>query len=190
MRVLLCGMFLYASAQTVQVLNLTAYYGRWIQIYSDYAVQASFERNLVCDSAYYYPYPNNTVAVVNSGNYESPVGNLSQVYGWAAQDDPSLPGQLTVHLDVTGGVGAPYWIYKLGPIINKQYQYSVVSDDVKLTLFVLARNYTTFFNLYAEDVVTWLFRNGFNGVINSPIPTPQDGCTYPYHWSEGMQGLF
>lgn len=186
-------MLWYVSAQTVQVLNLTAYYGRWIQLYSDYAVQASFERNLVCDSAYYYPYPNDTVAVVNSGNYESPLGNLSQVYGWAAQGDPSKPGQLTVHLNTGKGgsdFGAPYWVYKLGPIVNTQYQYSVVSDDLKLTLFVLARNYTSFFNLYAEEVLTWLFRNGFNGVINSPIPTPQDGCVYPYHWTEGTRYSF
>jgi len=148
-------------------------------MYSDYAVKASFEHNIVCDSAYYYSYPNGTIAVVNSGNYNTSSGNLSQVRGWAEQDDPKDPGKLTVHLQTAGGIGAPYWIYKLGPIVNGSYQYSIVSDDIKLTLFVLARNYTTFFNVYATDVVTWLFKNGFHGVFNSPIPTEQIGCTYP-----------
>jgi len=148
-------------------------------MYSDYAVKSSFEHNIVCDSAYYFPYPNGTVAVVNSGNYNNASGNLSQVRGWAEQQNPNEPGQLMVHLRATGGIGAPYWIYKLGPIVDGSYQYSVVSDDIKLTLFVLARNYTTFFNEYVQEVVTWLFKNGFNGVFNSPIPTTQLNCVYP-----------
>ena len=177
--VALCWIVNTVTSQTVPSLRLSAYYGRWLQMYSDYAVKASFEHDIVCDSAYYYPYTNGTVAVVNSGNYYTASGNLSQVRGWAQQQNPSEPGRLTVHLQPTGGVGAPYWIYKLGPIVNGSYQYSVVSDDIKLTLFVLARNYTTFFDEYVQEVVTWLFRNGFNGVFNSPIPTNQTNCEYP-----------
>lgn len=169
----------YVYSQTVPAVNLTAYYGRWIQLYSDSVVVNTFEKNLVCDSAYYTPNKNNTISVVNSGNYMNAYGNISKVYGWANQPDLSQPGKLSVHLQPTGGIGAPYWIYKLGPIKENQYQYSIVSDEFKLTLFVLARNYTTFFTLYADEVLKWLFQNGFNGEINSPIPTNQTNCIYP-----------
>ena len=165
-----------AFSQTVPSLNVTAYYGKWVQIYSDYVVKDTFEKDLVCDSAYYFPYPNDTIAVVNSGNHNNANGNLSQVRGWASQDSAQQPGRLSVHLQATGGIGAPYWIYKLGPIVNDLYEYSIVSDDIKLTLFVLARNYTRFFRVYDSEVITWLFKNGFNGVLNSPIPTNQTNC--------------
>lgn len=166
-------------SQTVPVLKLNAYYGRWYQVYTDFTVKSTFEYNIICDSAYYYPYSNNTIAVVNSGNYGSYDGNLSIVKGWANQPDSSVPGKLSVHLQPTGGFPAPYWIYQLGPIVNGQYDYSIVSDDIKLTLFVLARNYTRFINSYNKDVVNWLFANGFNEWYNSPILTNQTNCVYP-----------
>lgn len=167
-----------AFAQTVPSLNTNAYYGRWYQLYSDFTVKSTFEHNIVCDSAYYYPYPNNSIAVVNSGNYDTYEGNVSIVKGWASYNS-TAPGKLTVHLQPTGGIPAPYWIYKLGPVINGQYSYSIVSDDIKLTLFVLARNVSDFNSKYNREVVDWLFANGFDKWYNQPIITNQSNCVYP-----------
>lgn len=166
-------------AQTVPSLNVNAYYGRWIQMYSNYFVKSTFEHNIVCDSAFYYPYHNKTVAVVNSGNVGDYNGTVSIVKGWAEQNNLNEPGKLTVHLQPTGGIPAAYWIYKLGPIVNGQYDYSIVSDNIKLSLFVLARNYTEFIYNYNNDVISWLFSNGFNNSYNRPIPTNQTNCKYP-----------
>jgi lipocalin len=168
------------NSQTVKYLNVSAYYGHWTQIYDDYAVRASFEHNISCDCAYYYPNPNQTIGVVNSGNRGNASGHPDIVRGWANIPNMSEPGKLLVHLQPTGGFGAPYWVYKLGPIENDQYQYSIVSDDIKLLLFVLARNYTEFFVKYNQEVLVWLFRNGFVGTFNHPIPTDQNGCIYSY----------
>lgn len=167
-------------AQTVPALNTTAYLGDWIQVYYDYAVKDTFEYDVVCDVAQYSQNSNGTVGVINSGNRYNASGSLDIVYGWAEQTNPKEPGQLSVHLQPTGGIGAPYWIYQLGPIVNGSYEYSIVSDDLKFTLFVLARNQTRFLKIYNTEVLTWLFRNGFDGIINKPIPTNQTGCVYPW----------
>lgn len=169
----------YAIAQTVPTLNMNAYYGRWVQMYSNYIVKSKLEKNIVCESAYYYPYPNNTIAVVNSGNIGGYDGNLSIVRGWAKTREDCVPGALTVYLKSTGGLPTSYWIYKLGPVVNGQYEYSVVSDEIKLSLFVLVRNYTKFVNEYNREVIEWLFANGFDHWYNLPILTNQSGCVYP-----------
>jgi lipocalin len=167
-------------SQTVPSVNITAYLGDWIQVYYDYAVKDTFEYDVVCDVAQYSLNGNGTIRVINSGNRDNTSGPLDIVYGWAEQNNPKEPGQLLVHLQPTGGIGAPYWIYQLGPIVNGSYQYSIVSDDLKFTLFVLARNRTDFLTHYNEEVLAWLFKNGFNGIINKPIVTNQTDCVYPW----------
>ena len=47
----------------------------------------------------------------------------------------------------------PDWVFKLGPIVNDQYEYSLITDGVPtLQLFVLARDPTTFFEKYDAEV--------------------------------------
>jgi lipocalin len=84
---------------------------------------------------------------------------------------------LTVHLQTTG-FGAPYWVYQLGPVENQEYQYSIVSDPLKFTLFVLARNVRRFMDLWNTNVTEWLKANGFVELWNTPILTTQEGCKY------------
>jgi len=43
---------------------------------------------------------------------------------------------------------------------------------------VLARNVTQFNNVYNASIYAELLNLGFNGPLNSPIPTIHDGCTY------------
>jgi len=173
------GIIGYAMAQTVPSVVLNSYYGRWYQVYSDFTVMSTFEFDRVCSSAYYYPYPNGTIAVVNSANKHNSTGPFDIVKGWANVPNASAPGKLSVHLKATGGIPAPYWIYKLGPIVNHQYQYSIVSDDIKLTLFVLSRNITDFNKKYNKEVVDWLFANDFVEWYNRPILSNQTNCVYP-----------
>ncbi len=74
---------------------------------------------------------------------------------------------------------APYWILELGPI-NKDglYDYAIVSDNIGLFLFVLARNVTEFNELYDAEVQVTLTELGFVGPL-APIPTNQSAdCIY------------
>ena len=55
-------------------------------------------------------------------------------------------------------------------------EYSVVSDPLELTLFVLARNYSTFFEKYNATVIDFLQENGYVTFLNTPLPTEWKGC--------------
>lgn len=175
---------LFAALAFAQVtdLNRTQYLGRWYQIYSDLFVDATFENSSFCDTADYGVYPNNTISVWNRERQYNTTGPERQIFGWAEAEDPSKPGELSVHLQTTG-FGAPYWIYQLGPVHQDQYEYSIVSDPFKLTLFVLARNVSKFMTHYNENVTEYLTEQGFTDLLNSPILTAQDGCEY---WEENL----
>ena len=164
----------------VSELNTTQYLGRWYQVYSDLFVDATFENSSFCDTADYGLYPNNTISVLNRERQYNVTGPEREIYGWASATDVTKPGELTVHLQTTA-FGAPYWVYQLGPVEKDQYQYSIVSDPLKLTLFVLARNVSKFMDKYNRNVTDYLTEQGFTGLVNSPIVTPQEGCVY---WEE------
>jgi lipocalin len=167
---------LYAMAQVTD-FNETQYLGRWYQVYSDLFVDATFENSSFCDTADYGLYPNNTISVYNRERQYNTTGPERQIFGWAETVDLAKPGELTVHLQTTA-FGAPYWIYELGPVEKEEYQYSIVSDPFKLTLFVLARNVSKFMDKYNRNVTDYLTEQGFTTLLNSPILTPQEGCEY------------
>jgi apolipoprotein D and lipocalin family protein len=132
----------------------------------------------VCTAATYTLLPNSTVGVFNEDREFSPDGPVSTIRGWAAQDDPSAgDGRLTVHLQGVP-VAAPYWVVAIGPQDgpDMKYEWAVVSDEFKVSLFVLARNATKFAEQYNETVYSLLINEGFNGPLNSPIATNQTGC--------------
>jgi lipocalin len=68
----------------------------------------------------------------------------------------------------------------LGPVSeeNGLYSYSVVSDPLKATLFVLARNVSEFYTVWNATVWALLEELGFTGLLNYPLLTVQEGCTY------------
>lgn len=169
----------YVLGQVTE-LNRTQYLGRWYQVYSDLFVDATFENSSFCDTADYGLYPNNTISVLNRERQFNVTGPERDIYGWASTDNSSRQGELTVNLQTTH-FPAPYWVYQLGPVEKDEYQYSIVSDPLKLTLFVLARNVTKFMDKYNRNVTEYLTEQGFTGLLNSPIVTPQEGCEY---WDE------
>jgi apolipoprotein D and lipocalin family protein len=177
---LLFASFCTVASQTVPELNTTAYLGRWYQMYSDFIVEATFENSSYCDTADYGLWPNGTISVYNRERQYGVDGPERQIFGWAEVNNATVePGQLTVHLQTTG-FGAPYWVYELGPATYDgwQYEYSIVSDPLKATLFVLARNVSEFYARWNANVSASLARLGFNGLFNTPLATTQDGCTY------------
>lgn len=70
-----------------------------------------------------------------------------------------------------------YWIIKLGPIINKQYQYAIVCGPItsyigtRFSLYVLARNRKLYKEKYETKVKKWCKDNGFNLYWNEYIST-------------------
>ena len=174
---LACTVSGVSAIKPVSVLDPLKYIGRWYQMYSD-ALSDLIESRW-CVTADYGVYPNITVSVLNRDRGTGPDGQENQISGWAAFT-PNQPGELTVHL---GGVPvpAPYWVVDLGPLDPETglYSYAVVTDPFEASLFVLARNVSTFYSSgLNQSLYTTLINEGFDTVLNKPVPTNQLGCTY------------
>jgi lipocalin len=162
------------NTNTVDSLDLDKYVGRWYQVYGNNFDQL-FEKFSSCITADYKLEPYGNVSVINS-QYEQ--DHLEQIFGYAyyssSNPNPKLfPGQLTVHLD---GVphDSPYWVYNLGPDLNGLYEWSIVSDPVKMSLFVLARDVDRYYENYDEQVKTILSDYGFKDLIK----VEHENCIY------------
>jgi lipocalin len=76
-----------------------------------------------------------------------------------------------------GAPEASYWVLELGPIVDDLYDYSIVSDNIGLSLFVLTRDVNRFYTLYNDAVLESLNEFGFNKAINKPLVMNQTDCT-------------
>ena len=61
------------------------------------------------------------------------------------------------------------FIIKLGPIVNDQYEYSIVTDPAAAALFVLARDPETFDMMYDAEVREYLLVTGFTTPPTQPV---------------------
>ncbi len=90
---------------------------------------------------------------------------------------------ISVHVIIQFNFLSTDWVVKLGPPSfggNGLYQYSVITDNLQATLFVLARDVDTF----------WLAENGFTQFWNKPVPTVQNkNCLYPGNRASPYQTL-
>ena len=127
--------------KAVDELDLNSYMGKWYQVYGD-NFDKVFQGNGKCATAEYEILSSNNVSVhneqLNSNNDQETID------GYAYYKNNDSGGYLTVKLD--GQIDAPYWVIELGPKIDNLYDYSIVSDNIKLSLFVLTRNVTNFYS--------------------------------------------
>lgn len=174
MRSILLLIFIYVSFgkeyKAVEELDLTKYVGKWYEVYQD-SFNRLFQGNGKCSTATYKLTEDNRVAVVNK---QITNDNYDTITGYAYYKDDDCCGYLTVQLD--GTPEAPYWVLELGPIVDNLYDYSIVSDDKALSLFVLTRDVERFFKLYNEQVLASLSELGFSKKYNYPKIMNQTDC--------------
>jgi lipocalin len=134
-----------ADYAPVDKLDLTKYVGRWYQVYKN-RFDNTFQGGGTCAVADYQLVD---TAVTVSNNQINKDGSLGQIKGSAFYSPGNTGGELTVSLD---GVPreAPYWVIEIGPVKDNQYEYSIVSDNNRFSLFVLARNVTQYYEEYDE----------------------------------------
>ncbi len=154
----------------VPELNLQQYDGTWYEVYKD-LFDETFQKGGSCVKAEYTILDSGNVSVFNSEIL--PSGEESTIEGYAFYVGDNTGGELSVKLD--GAPMAPYWVIELGPIVDEQYDYSIVSDDKQISLFVLARDVDRFFDLYSEDVLISLKEFGFTK-LNKPLVVNQTLC--------------
>ncbi|KAK3104141.1 hypothetical protein FSP39_024759, partial [Pinctada imbricata] len=119
------------------------------------------------------------IKVLNSETLGSGNGAKKVIHGYATPTNTT--GKLTVNLE-TVFFDAPYWVVKLGPATygsQNLYQYAIVSDSVRATLFVLARDPDVFRQQYETEVLEYLKTHGFTTAVNKPVKTYHEkDCQY------------
>lgn len=146
-----------SNLKTVSELDLPKYMGHWYQVYAA-PIDFTFQGYGECITADYGITGPNNVSVLNSQynrNHE-----LEQISGYAFYKNITEPGQLSVVLEGVPVV-APYWVLKLGEVLDDMYQYSIISVPLGTSLWVLARDVKNFFNTYNEEVTTFLDEYNF-----------------------------
>ncbi|XP_013421978.1 uncharacterized protein LOC106181955 [Lingula anatina] len=170
----LAGLF-KESIATVSQIDVNKYTGRWYQVYLS-RWSSIFAPKGYCVTATYGKFNDTTITVFNSGRKGGPTGEEQAIRGHAYATEES--GKFKLNLAGVPFTGN-YWVIKLGPVINGQYQYSVVSDTNRLGLYVLARDPETF-KKYDAEVKEFLNKNHYNEWLNEPLPSYHDkDCIYP-----------
>ena len=152
-------------------------------MYGDAVVMNGIEKDSYCDTALYGDNGDGTISVHNYASMYSPNGtDVYTIDGMAFQKDPEEPGKLTVKFDPESDGSpfpAPYWVLGLGPEDeNGLYSWAIVSDNLSVFLFVLARDVEEFNEKYDEEVSSLLTDLGFVG-RSAPIPVYQGtDCVY------------
>ena len=157
--------------KAVDEVDLPNYMGKWYQIYGD-AFDKVFQGNGRCSTAEYELLEDGRVSVFNKQLNKN--DEVDSIPGFAYYSEGDCCGYLTVELQ--GTQPAPYWILELGPLVDNKYEYSIVSDNMALSLFVLARDVDIFYKLYDTDVQKSLQEFGFTKSRNSPIAMNQTDC--------------
>lgn len=167
----------------VKDLDLTQYAGRWYQVYLN-KFDTTFQGDCSCAVAD-YTLSGSTVDILNSQINKD--GSVGQIAGSAFYKQGNVGGELSVSLDGVPRV-APYWVIEIGPLLNNLYAYSIVSDDKKLSLFVLTRNVTEYYETYDDEVLKSLSNFGFTNIFNKPKTVSQVNCDYG-RYDTGYQGF-
>ena len=169
------------ALQTVQHIDLQKYMGKWHHVYgyyNDFNLQGFGS----CVTSEY--------SMTNEGNIHMKNTILDmfqqkkEIHGLAYYSPGCLePGKLKLQLENIP-VQRDYWIYELGPVnLNNEYDYSVVSDRFRQSLFVLARDRTHFYNAYQPLVFDSLQSMGFR------IPKREYNPLEPITTFEGNPGF-
>ena len=166
---LVIPVFCYAN-KAVSELDLEKYVGKWYEVYQN-NFDKVFQGNGKCAFANYGLMENGKVSVLNSQLLN---GKTDSIAGYAYYKDNDCCGYLTVNLNNIPE--APYWVLELGPIVDDLYDYSIVSDDKNLSLFVLTRDVDRFYKLYNDDILNSLETLGFTKAFNKPLTMNQTNC--------------
>lgn len=162
------------SSLAFPFVDLPKYTGRWFQAYANPFSYYITENGGSCVIADYEILDSTSISILNSEIGAN--GKPKSIKAVATVNNPVEPGKLTVKFEGLPFNGT-YWIYDIGPIKNGQYQYSIVSDAQKQSLFVLTRDLKSYGVSYEPKLREILDGLGFNS--KNILTTPQTNCTYP-----------
>lgn len=153
------------TVQTVPAVDIERYMGTWYQIA---AYETSFNKGLVGVTAEYTLLADGSVQVYNKGYQDTLDGPPDEILGNAVVVDEQTRSRLKVTFP--GVPNFPWANYLIVVLDAEQYQYAVVSDPLRYTLFVLSRTPQLDGATY-EAILRELERQGFN--TGKLVDTPQ-----------------
>lgn len=168
MLMLVCSTLLISACskiETVNYVDVDRYMGVWYQIS---AYETSFNQDLVGVTAEYTLLADGSVQVYNKGNLVTLDGTLDEILGNAVVVDESTNSRLKVSFP--GVPNFPWANYLIVILDEENYQYAVVTDPLKYTLFVLSRTPQMEPELYS-DILSQLDSVGIN--TEKLLLTPQ-----------------
>ena len=167
----LCVVFLWgcpasSPPDTVASVDLARYVGKWYEIakYSQL-----FELGLVGVTAEYALENDGTVSVTNRGFMGKLDGPESDIHGVATVVDATTNAKLSVRFNLFPASLFPgdYWIVELG----QDYEYAVVSDPKRATLWILSRTPQMDATVY-DGIIASLNDKGFDTTKLELTPQP------------------
>lgn len=144
------------TVPTVPSVDIERYMGLWYQIS---AYETSFNKGLVGVTAEYTLLADGSVQVYNKGYLDTLDGELDEILGNAVVVDTKTNAKLKVSFP--GVPNFPWANYLIVILDVENYQYAVVSDPLRYTLFVLSRTPQMDAELYGE-ILHQLRVAGFN----------------------------
>jgi apolipoprotein D and lipocalin family protein len=185
---LLVSLGSFVSSQTyepIAELDIDAYLGRWFQTYTNLGF-VFLELGGRCSTADYELTDDGKIALINQSRPWLIPQIFARTTGFAVQAPDGLEGTFTVTQqylkegdsdDVEFESPGNYWIIGIGPIVDGEYQWAVVSNPDKTLCFVIARDGENFKGSdYEEDALNVLEVFGFNELKNKPLPTSHKNC--------------
>ncbi len=161
--------------QTEPNITLSSYTGKWYQVATSRSTKlfgtGIYYKNVSAD--YGLDLNNSVLSVYNSGLDEN--NKFTNISGYSYVTGNSQTKR-KLHFDKVV-VDGNYWIVKLGPEINNQYEYVVISGPLsnlfgtRFSLYVLARNREIYKKKYENMVRTWCKLNNYNFYWNKYIST-------------------
>lgn len=155
------------AVQTVSYVDIQRYMGTWYQIS---AYETSFNKGLVGVTADYTLLEDGSVQVYNKGYLNTLDGPLDEITGNAVVVDKTTNARLKVSFP--GVPNFPFANYLI-VILDESYDYAVVSDPFRFTLFVLSRTPQMDPVVY-QQILAELKTQGFN--TDRLLPTLQPGA--------------
>lgn len=152
--------------KTVDFVDPGKYLGIWYQMARN---PHFFEKGCFCPRQSLSINQDGNVDVYNSCNMGSNSGELSDISGVAYNQDPTTNAKFVVDLGLPQK--GDYWIIGLGD----NYEYAVVSDPSKRSLYILSKTPSLSEDLYQEAVTKASEQLDTSKLLRQD----HTGCTYP-----------
>lgn len=164
--VLFLNSYAHAQLETVPYVDVTQYAGIWYQVAGN---PLPFDRNCFCSRQKLSLRDDGNVDVYNTCNTGAVDGALSEIKGIATSLDSVSNSKFEVDFGLP--FKGQYWIIGL----DAHYQYAVVSDPSKNSLFILSKTPTldpVLYQLALDEAQKQVS-------LDKLVPMTQLNCQYP-----------